>query len=133
LWKDHAPSKSAKNCRADQDISIAPPLAGKNLVHSAYTGNIDRRVTLPIHLQVRAHFRTAIVTGHPGPYNCVRVPCCLATQLNTARGTGALTYTILVDEVYLRMRVPTDIKAHPDASPESFLGASGLWRYARIT
>ncbi|WER49827.1 PLP-dependent aminotransferase family protein [Cupriavidus sp. WKF15] len=65
---------------------------------------IDRRRSLPIYLQICERFRTAIAAGHLRPGDRVPALRGLATQLNTARGTVELAYTILVDEGYLQMR-----------------------------
>lgn len=71
---------------------------------TAFTVNIDRQQQLPIYLQICARFRTAIAAGHLRPGDRVPALRSLATQLNTARGTVELAYTILVDEGYLQMR-----------------------------
>src|ERR1700761_2966082 len=65
---------------------------------------IDRRQQVPIYLQICERFRTAIAAGHLRPGDRVPALRGLATQLNTARGTVELAYTILVDEGYLQMR-----------------------------
>ena len=70
----------------------------------ALTIEIDRRQLLPIYLQICERFRTAIAAGHLRPGERVPALRSLATQLNTARGTVELAYTILVDEGYLQMR-----------------------------
>ncbi|MFB9126798.1 PLP-dependent aminotransferase family protein [Paraburkholderia dipogonis] len=70
----------------------------------ALTIEIDRRQQLPIYLQICERFRTAIAAGHLRPGDRVPALRGLATQLNTARGTVELAYTILVDEGYLQMR-----------------------------
>ena len=70
----------------------------------ALTIEIDRRQQLPIYLQICERFRTAIAAGHLRPGDRVPALRSLATQLNTARGTVELAYTILVDEGYLQMR-----------------------------
>ncbi|RZF29303.1 PLP-dependent aminotransferase family protein [Paraburkholderia sp. UYCP14C] len=69
-----------------------------------FTVDIDRQLQLPIYLQICARFRTAITAGHLRPGERVPALRSLATQLNTARGTVELAYTILVDEGYLQMR-----------------------------
>jgi GntR family transcriptional regulator/MocR family aminotransferase len=71
---------------------------------SALTIEIDRQQQLPIYLQICARVRTAIAAGHLRPGDRVPALRSLATQLNTARGTVELAYTILVDEGYLQMR-----------------------------
>ncbi|MFP3801880.1 PLP-dependent aminotransferase family protein [Paraburkholderia sp. SIMBA_027] len=68
------------------------------------TIEIDRQQQLPIYLQICERFRTAIAAGHLRPGDRVPALRSLATQLNTARGTVELAYTILVDEGYLQMR-----------------------------
>ncbi|GLU31409.1 PLP-dependent aminotransferase family protein [Trinickia caryophylli] len=68
------------------------------------TMEIDRQRQLPIYLQICDRFRTAIAAGHLRPGDRVPALRGLATQLNTARGTVELAYTILVDEGYLQMR-----------------------------
>ncbi|MFL9895662.1 MocR-like pyridoxine biosynthesis transcription factor PdxR [Paraburkholderia sp. RL17-381-BIF-C] len=68
------------------------------------TIEIDRQQQLPIYLQICERFRTAIAAGHLRPGDRVPALRGLATQLNTARGTVELAYTILVDEGYLQMR-----------------------------
>ncbi|SOZ39294.1 PLP-dependent aminotransferase family protein [Cupriavidus neocaledonicus] len=65
---------------------------------------IDRQKPLPIYQQICERFRTAIAAGHLRPGDRVPALRGLATQLNTARGTVELAYTILVDEGYLQMR-----------------------------
>ena len=70
----------------------------------ALTIEIDRQQPLPIYLQICERFRTAIAAGHLRPGDRVPALRSLATQLNTARGTVELAYTILVDEGYLQMR-----------------------------
>ncbi len=70
----------------------------------ALTIEIDRQQQLPIYLQICERFRTAIAAGHLHPGDRVPALRSLATQLNTARGTVELAYTILVDEGYLQMR-----------------------------
>lgn len=70
----------------------------------ALTIEIDRQHHLPIYLQICERFRTAIAAGHLRPGDRVPALRSLATQLNTARGTVELAYTILVDEGYLQMR-----------------------------
>ncbi|MGX6999697.1 MocR-like pyridoxine biosynthesis transcription factor PdxR [Caballeronia sp. KNU42] len=70
----------------------------------ALTIEIDRRQQLPIYLQICERFKTAIAAGHLRPGERVPALRSLATQLNTARGTVELAYTILVDEGYLQMR-----------------------------
>ncbi|MFL9863389.1 PLP-dependent aminotransferase family protein [Paraburkholderia fungorum] len=70
----------------------------------ALTIEIDRQQLLPIYLQICERFRTAITAGHLRPGDRVPALRSLATQLNTARGTVELAYTILVDEGYLQMR-----------------------------
>ncbi|MBC8737727.1 PLP-dependent aminotransferase family protein [Paraburkholderia sp. UCT31] len=71
---------------------------------TAFTVDIDRQLQLPIYLQICARFRTAIAAGHLRPGDRVPALRSLATQLNTARGTVELAYTVLVDEGYLQMR-----------------------------
>ena len=68
------------------------------------TIEIDRQQQLPIYLQICERFKTAIAAGHLRPGDRVPALRGLATQLNTARGTVELAYTILVDEGYLQMR-----------------------------
>src|ERR1700761_6709808 len=70
----------------------------------ALTIEIDRQQQLPIYLQICERFRTAIAAGHLRPGDRVPALRGLATELNTARGTVELAYTILVDEGYLQMR-----------------------------
>ncbi len=70
----------------------------------ALTIEVDRQQALPIYLQICERFRTAIAAGHLRPGDRVPALRSLATQLNTARGTVELAYTILVDEGYLQMR-----------------------------
>ncbi|QBR00724.1 PLP-dependent aminotransferase family protein [Paraburkholderia pallida] len=69
-----------------------------------FSVSIDRQLQLPIYMQICARFRTAIAAGHLRPGDRVPALRSLATQLNTARGTVELAYTILVDEGYLQMR-----------------------------
>ncbi|KVM88047.1 PLP-dependent aminotransferase family protein [Burkholderia stagnalis] len=70
----------------------------------ALTIEIDRHHQQPIYLQICERFRTAIAAGHLHPGDRVPALRGLATQLNTARGTVELAYSILVDEGYLQMR-----------------------------
>ncbi|TCW82949.1 DNA-binding protein [Burkholderia sp. SRS-46] len=70
----------------------------------ALTIEIDRQHQLPIYLQICERFRIAIAAGHLRPGDRVPALRGLATQLNTARGTVELAYSILVDEGYLQMR-----------------------------
>src|SRR5579863_8977418 len=70
----------------------------------ALTIEIDRQQPVPIYLQICERFRTAIAAGHLRPGDRVPALRSLATQLNTARGTVELAYTILVDEGYLQVR-----------------------------
>ncbi|MGO4152666.1 MocR-like pyridoxine biosynthesis transcription factor PdxR [Cupriavidus sp. YAF13] len=70
----------------------------------ALTIKVDRQQQSPIYLQICERFRTAIAAGHLRPGDRVPALRSLATQLNTARGTVELAYTILVDEGYLQMR-----------------------------
>ncbi|MBB5446551.1 GntR family transcriptional regulator/MocR family aminotransferase [Paraburkholderia sp. WSM4177] len=82
-------------------------LAGKTVMTvppSEFTVDIDRQLQLPIYLQICARFRTAIAAGHLRPGDRVPALRGLATQLNMARGTVELAYTVLVDEGYLQMR-----------------------------
>src|SRR5579864_4361027 len=65
---------------------------------------IDRQRPLPIYLQICERLRSAIALGHLRPGDRVPALRGLATQLNAARGTVELAYTILVDEGYLQMR-----------------------------
>nr|WP_321930373.1 GntR family transcriptional regulator [Paraburkholderia guartelaensis] len=71
---------------------------------TAFIIDIDRQQHLPIYQQICERFRTAIAAGHLHPGDRVPALRSLATQLNTARGTVELAYTILVDEGYLQMR-----------------------------
>ncbi|HKR40251.1 MAG TPA: PLP-dependent aminotransferase family protein [Paraburkholderia sp.] len=71
---------------------------------ATFTIDIDRQQHAPIYLQICERFRTAIAAGHLRPGDRVPALRSLATQLNTARGTVELAYTILVDEGYLQMR-----------------------------
>lgn len=71
---------------------------------ATFTIDIDRQQHSPIYLQICERIRTAIVAGHLRPGDRVPALRSLATQLNTARGTVELAYTILVDEGYLQMR-----------------------------
>ncbi|TAL52826.1 PLP-dependent aminotransferase family protein [Pandoraea sp.] len=68
------------------------------------TIEIDRQQPLPIYLQICERFKTAIAAGHLRPGDRVPALRALAAQLNAARGTVELAYTILVDEGYLQMR-----------------------------
>ena len=70
----------------------------------ALTIEIDRQEALPVYQQICERFRTAIAAGHLRPGDRVPALRGLAAQLNTARGTVELAYTILVDEGYLQMR-----------------------------
>ncbi|PYE20468.1 GntR family transcriptional regulator [Paraburkholderia silvatlantica] len=71
---------------------------------ATFTIDIDRQQHSPIYLQICERIRTAIAAGHLRPGDRVPALRSLATQLNTARGTVELAYTILVDEGYLQMR-----------------------------
>nr|WP_244830065.1 PLP-dependent aminotransferase family protein [Caballeronia sp. TF1N1] len=70
----------------------------------AWNMEIDRREELPIYLQICERFKSAIAAGHLRPGDRVPALRGLATQLNTARGTVELAYSILVNEGYLHMR-----------------------------
>jgi GntR family transcriptional regulator/MocR family aminotransferase len=87
------------------------------------TIEIDRQQQLPIYLQICARFRTAIAAGHLRPGDRVPALRSLATQLNTARGTVELAYTILVDEGYLQMRGAAGTFVSP-ALPASVMRSS---------
>ncbi|APA88108.1 PLP-dependent aminotransferase family protein [Paraburkholderia sprentiae WSM5005] len=84
---------------------------------------IDRRQSLPIYLQICDRFRTAIASGHLRPGDRVPALRGLATQLNTARGTVELAYTILVDQGYLQMRGAAGTFVSPSL-PASVMQAS---------
>lgn len=81
---------------------------------------IDRQKPLPIYLQICERFRTAIAAGHLRPGDRVPALRGLAMQLNTARGTVELAYTILVDEGYLQMRGAAGTYVSPSL-PESVM------------
>ncbi|MDR5823626.1 PLP-dependent aminotransferase family protein [Caballeronia sp. LZ043] len=66
--------------------------------------DIDRQRDLPIYLQICERFKRAIAAGRLKPGDRVPAQRGLALQLNTARGTVELAYTILVNEGYLQMR-----------------------------
>jgi len=83
----------------------------------ALTIEIDRQETLPIYLQICERFRTAIAAGHLRPGDRVPALRGLAAQLNTARGTVELAYTILVDEGYLQMRGAAGTFVSPSLPP----------------
>src|SRR5215469_9011275 len=87
------PSRFRSPCQQDSMPSPA-----------TFTIDIDRQQHAPIYLQICERFRTAIAAGHLRPGDRVPALRSLATQLNTARGTVELAYTILVDEGYLQMR-----------------------------
>jgi GntR family transcriptional regulator/MocR family aminotransferase len=89
----------------------------------ALTIEIDRQQQLPIYLQICERFRTAIAAGHLRPGDRVPALRSLATQLNTARGTVELAYTILVDEGYLQMRGAAGTFVSPSL-PASVMRAS---------
>ncbi|WP_374624950.1 PLP-dependent aminotransferase family protein [Pandoraea sp.] len=78
---------------------------------------IDRRKPLPIYLQICERFRTAIAAGHLRPGDRVPALRSLCAQLNTARGTVELAYTILVDEGYLQMRGAAGTFVSPSLPP----------------
>src|ERR1700733_3958240 len=88
-------------------MPVAAPLARETVMTVATPAlsiEIDRQQQLPIYLQICERFRTAIAAGYLRPGDRVPALRSLATQLNTARGTVELAYTILVDEGYLQMR-----------------------------
>ncbi|WP_414440248.1 PLP-dependent aminotransferase family protein [Burkholderia sp. 22PA0106] len=66
--------------------------------------DIDRRLQLPVYLQICERFRQAIGAGHLRPGDRVPAVRGLATELNTARGTIEMAYRILVDEGYFQVR-----------------------------
>ncbi|MGS1001847.1 PLP-dependent aminotransferase family protein [Burkholderia glumae] len=66
--------------------------------------DIDRRLQLPIYLQICERFKLAIRAGHLRPGDRVPAVRGLATELNTARGTIETAYRILIDEGYLQVR-----------------------------
>ncbi|MFX1676090.1 PLP-dependent aminotransferase family protein [Paraburkholderia sp. A2WS-5] len=96
---------------------------------ATFTIDIDRQQHSPIYLQICERFRTAIAAGHLRPGDRVPALRSLATQLNTARGTVELAYTILVDEGYLQMRgaagtfvspsLPASVTRHAQVARES--------------
>ncbi|HEY2607936.1 PLP-dependent aminotransferase family protein [Paraburkholderia sp. RL18-103-BIB-C] len=94
-----------------------------NVPSPALTIEIDRHQQLPIYLQICERFRTAIAAGHLRPGDRVPALRSLATQLNTARGTVELAYTILVDEGYLQMRGAAGTFVSPSL-PASVMRAS---------
>ena len=83
----------------------------------ALTIEIDRQQPVPIYLQICERFRTAIAAGHLHPGDRVPALRSLATQMNTARGTVELAYTILVDEGYLQMRGAAGTFVSPSLPP----------------
>ena len=89
----------------------------------ALTIEIDRQHRLPVYLQICERFKTAIAAGHLHPGDRVPALRSLATQLNTARGTVELAYTILVDEGYLQMRGAAGTFVSPSL-PASVMHAS---------
>ncbi|QBC31744.1 PLP-dependent aminotransferase family protein [Pandoraea sp. XY-2] len=78
---------------------------------------IDRQRPQPIYLQICERFRTAIAAGHLRPGDRVPALRSLCAQLNTARGTVELAYTILVDEGYLQMRGAAGTFVSPSLPP----------------
>ncbi|WP_028207516.1 MocR-like pyridoxine biosynthesis transcription factor PdxR [Paraburkholderia nodosa] len=90
---------------------------------ATFTIDIDRQQHSPIYLQICERFRTAIAAGHLRPGDRVPALRSLATQLNTARGTVELAYTILVDEGYLQMRGAAGTFVSPSL-PASVTGPS---------
>ena len=99
---------------------------------TALTIEIDRQHQLPVYLQICERFRTAIAAGHLRPGDRVPALRSLATQLNTARGTVELAYTILVDEGYLQMRGAAGTFVSPSLPAQvmrssSAQGVQGVW------
>ncbi|ANA35518.1 MocR-like pyridoxine biosynthesis transcription factor PdxR [Ralstonia mannitolilytica] len=93
-----------------------------NAPNPALRIEIDRHKPIPIYLQICERFRTAIAAGHLRPGDRVPALRGLALQLNTARGTVELAYTILVDEGYLLMRGAAGTFVSPSL-PESITRA----------
>lgn len=89
------------------------------------TIEVDRQQQLPIYLQICERFRTAIAAGHLRPGDRVPALRSLAMQLNTARGTVELAYTILVDEGYLQMRGAAGTFVSPSLSVSVMRSSSG--------
>ena len=65
---------------------------------------IDRKLELPMYLQICQRFKTAIEQGHLHAGDRVPAVRALATELNLARGTVEMAYRILTDEGYLQVR-----------------------------
>src|SRR5450830_1163246 len=76
----------------------------KSSVSSGATLSIDRRLQLPLYLQICERFKTAIAQGHLRAGQRVPAVRALAIELNLARGTVETAYRILSDEGYLLVR-----------------------------
>lgn len=71
---------------------------------SEFTVAVERSEATPIHLQICARFKTAIVAGNLRPGERVPSVRSLASELGLARGTVTLAYQILAEEGYLTFR-----------------------------
>lgn len=85
--------------------------------------DIDRRLQLPVYLQICERFKLAIRAGHLRPGDRVPAVRGLATELNTARGTIEMAYRILVDEGYLQVRGAAGTYVSPSL-PAALRGAA---------
>ncbi len=101
---------------------------------------IDRALKMPMYLQIRQRFKTAIEQGHLRAGDRVPAVRVLATELNLARGTVEMAYRLLTDEGYLVVRgaagtvvspsLPQSVLkpriAAPDRSPAAIIDHDGL-------
>ncbi|RQZ71503.1 PLP-dependent aminotransferase family protein [Burkholderia glumae] len=86
--------------------------------------DIDRRLQLPIYLQICERFKLAIRAGHLRPGDRVPAVRGLATELNTARGTIETAYRILIDEGYLQVRGAAGTYVSPSLPQAALRGAA---------
>ncbi|RYF60984.1 MAG: PLP-dependent aminotransferase family protein [Comamonadaceae bacterium] len=91
--------------RLGQDAtSRLAPGSGSSNNAPAVDLSIDRSLALPMYLQIRHRFKTAIEQGHLRPGHRIAAARALASELGVARGTVEMAYRLLADEGYLLMR-----------------------------
>src|SRR5471032_1675017 len=78
---------------------------------------IDRTLDLPMYLQICQRFKTAIEQGHLRAGDRVPAIRALAAELNLARGTVELAYSILADEGYFQVRGAAGTVVSPSLPP----------------
>lgn len=97
----------------------------KRLVHSSASAaidlTIDRKLQLPMYVQICNRLKTAIAQGHLRPGDRVPALRALASELNLARGTVEMAYRILTDEGYLQVRAAAGTVVSPSLPPPAAL------------